>query len=61
MAAQPPALPETIELPASVLSRIRESDAEQIGEAKRASLAHLKPWMRPSTDNGTASHAKRLS
>lgn len=59
MPAQPPAPPEIIELPAGVLSRIRESDAEQIGEAVRASLEHLKPWMPWATAAGAQPEPQR--
>jgi RimJ/RimL family protein N-acetyltransferase len=46
--------PETIELTGSVLSRIRESDSEQIGAAVLASLEHLRPWMPWATAAGAA-------
>ena len=56
MPAQPP---ETIELPAGVLSRIRESDAEQIAAAARASMAHLQPWMPWATEAALAPEPQR--
>ena len=38
-------LAEQIETPVGVLRRIRESDAEALASAVRASLRHLEPWM----------------
>jgi RimJ/RimL family protein N-acetyltransferase len=41
----PSSPPETIELPAGVLSRLREADAEGVAATVLASLDHLRPWM----------------
>ena len=38
-------LAEQIGIPVGVLRRIRESDAEALASAVRASLRHLEPWM----------------
>lgn len=45
--------PEVLEVPGGWLSRIRESDAEQLAQAVAASLDHLRPWM-PWAGRGAA-------
>src|SRR5580658_980372 len=45
--------PETIELPAGVLSRLRETDAEGVAAAVLESLEHLRPWMPWATFEAT--------
>jgi RimJ/RimL family protein N-acetyltransferase len=37
--------PETIHVPAGLLTRARESDAEQVAQSVAQNLAHLRPWM----------------
>jgi RimJ/RimL family protein N-acetyltransferase len=60
MPAPPLPPPETIELPGDgVLYRIRESDADQVGVAVRASLEHLRPFMPWATEAGAAPQAQR--
>jgi RimJ/RimL family protein N-acetyltransferase len=49
----PSSPPETIELPAGVLSRLRETDAENVAAAVLASLEHLRPWMPWATFEAT--------
>lgn len=51
--------PEIIELPIGVLARIREADADQIAEAVRASLDHLRPWMPWADEAAAAPEAQR--
>jgi RimJ/RimL family protein N-acetyltransferase len=51
--------PEVLEVPRGRLSRIRESDADQLAQAVAASLDHLRPWMPWATKEAAEAHAQR--
>jgi RimJ/RimL family protein N-acetyltransferase len=51
--------PEVIEVPRGLLSRIRESDADQLAQAVAASLDHLRPWMPWATAESASVQAQR--
>jgi RimJ/RimL family protein N-acetyltransferase len=54
----PSSPPEVIELPAGVLSRVREADAEQMAQAVSKSLEHLRPWMPWATEAAAQAEAQ---
>ncbi len=51
--------PEVLEVPHGRLSRIRESDADQLAQAVAASLDHLRPWMPWATTESADPQAQR--
>lgn len=55
----PEAPPEVLDVPRGLLSRIKESDADQIAQAVGASLDHLRPWMPWATKEAADAQAQR--
>jgi RimJ/RimL family protein N-acetyltransferase len=51
--------PEVLEVPRGRLSRIRESDADELAQAVAASLDHLRPWMPWATAESAEPQAQR--
>jgi RimJ/RimL family protein N-acetyltransferase len=54
----PEAPAEVLEVPHGLLSRIRESDADQLAQAVGASLDHLRPWLSWATQEAADPQAQ---
>jgi RimJ/RimL family protein N-acetyltransferase len=55
----PEAPAEVLEVPQGLLSRTRESDADQLSQAVGASLAHLRQWLSWATEEAGDVRAQR--